>query len=434
MRILVASDFYPPFIGGAERQTQLLSRGMAQRGHTVAVATVWHAHLSDQEHDDGIAIHRLRGVATRVPWFSKDPKRRYHPPFPEPGIVWGLRRLIKHFKPDLVHASGWISYSCAAALVGSSIPFVSSARDYGYSCTVRTLLHYDQVCSGPSIGKCFDCASHVYGKPKAAVAVAGVFASKPLLRRKAAALHCVSSYVQRIMQRDFLPRWRLITDDTTTVIPDFVTEDSSMTRSVERVADEAFVQYIERLPSEPFILFVGSLQAHKGLYTLLSAYEKLRSRPHLVLMGTVWPDTPRTFPDGVTVLENVPHAAVMHAWRHCLFGVAPSLCPETFGGVITEAMSSSKAIVASNIGGPLDIIVDGKTGYLLPPGDVEALVATMTRLIDDPALRQRLGTAGQERVQRFYADTVLPQFDVFYEQLVTRSHARDVLADGKNES
>lgn len=431
MRILVVSDFYPPFIGGAERQTQLLSRGLAQRGHEINVATVWHAHLPAQESDGSIMIHRLRGLATRVPWFSKDPKRRYHPPFPEPGIVWGLRRLIKRFKPELVHASGWISYSCAAALVGSSIPFVSSARDYGYSCAVRMLLHYDQVCSGPAPAKCFQCAAHFYGsKPKAAVAVAGVFASKPLLRHKATAIHSVSSYVQRIMQRDFFKPNQSVAADTTTVIPDFVTEDTPAQHSDSVAA----TKYIERLPREPFILFVGSLQSHKGIFTLLAAYQKLPLRPPLVVMGTKWPDTPSTFPEGVIVLENVPHAAVMYAWQQCMFGVAPSLCPETFGGVITEAMSSSKAIVASNIGGPLDIVVDDETGYLLPPGDVEALTATMSRLIDDPVLRQRLGSAGRKRVERFYADAVLPQFEVFYERLATQSQARVPIVDGKHET
>ncbi len=420
MRILVVSDFYPPFIGGAERQTQLLSRGLAQRGHEVNVATVWHARLAAQENDDGIIIHRLRGLSTWVPWFSSDPKRRYHPPFPEPGIVLGLRGLIKRFKPELVHASGWISYSCAAALLGSSIPFVSSARDYGYSCAVRMLLHVDRVCDGPAPTKCLACASHFYGsKPKAAVAVAGVFASKPLLRRKVTALHCVSSYVQRIMQRDFLKRG-LKKHDTTVVIPDFVTPDEPVANVDQAMIDS----YARLLPDEPFMLFVGSLQAHKGMYTLLAAYEKLDERPPLVLIGTKWPDTPDTFPDGVTVLENVPHAAVMYAWQHCLFGVAPSLCPETFGGVITEAMSSSKAIIASNIGGPLDIIIDDQTGYLLPPGDADALAATLRQLLDDPGLRQRLGTAGRERVERFYADAVLPQFEVFYEQLASRAHAR----------
>src|SRR5262250_1201645 len=116
MRILMASDFYPPFIGGAERQMQLLGQELVLAGHEVDMATVWHTGLDEQQDDRGVQVHRLKGLLTAVPWFSSDPRRRFHPPFPEPGIAWGLRRLIAQQRPDVVHASGWIAHSCAAAL------------------------------------------------------------------------------------------------------------------------------------------------------------------------------------------------------------------------------------------------------------------------------------------------------------------------------
>jgi len=56
-RILVAADFYPPFLGGLERQAQLLARELAGRGHEVAVATVWHRGLPEQEDDGGVSVH-----------------------------------------------------------------------------------------------------------------------------------------------------------------------------------------------------------------------------------------------------------------------------------------------------------------------------------------------------------------------------------------
>jgi glycosyltransferase involved in cell wall biosynthesis len=231
-------------------------------------------------------------------------------------------------------------------------------------------------------------------------------------------IHCVSSYVERIMRRDFLAGGRA-EQRKTTVIPDFVVEAQGSAEDEHTVA-----AYVERLPREPFILFVGSLQGHKGIYTLLEAYQHLDQRPPLVLMGTVWPDSPRSYPPGVTVLHHVPHAAVMEAYRRCLFGVAPSLCPETFGGVITEAMLMNKAVVASNIGGPLDIVVDDATGFLVPPGDVAALRTTMERLLRDGALRERLGAAGRERVRRFDADVVVPQFETLYAELAARTNTR----------
>src|SRR5918911_3985520 len=132
LRILLASDFFPPFIGGAELQTRVLARGLGSRGHSVSVATVWHEGLPDVEQQPGFDLYRLHGLATQAPWFSTNPRRRFHPPLPDPGITRGLRSLIRRLEPDVIHATGWIAYSCAAAREGGDMPLVLSVRDYGY--------------------------------------------------------------------------------------------------------------------------------------------------------------------------------------------------------------------------------------------------------------------------------------------------------------
>jgi phosphatidylinositol alpha 1,6-mannosyltransferase len=71
---------------------------------------------------------------------------------------------------------------------------------------------------------------------------------------------------------------------------------------------------------------------------------------------------------------------------------------ETFGQTIQEASASGLPVVAPASGGPLDLVSDGGTGYLVPPGDPEALSAAVRRLAADPALRTRLGAAARRRV------------------------------------
>lgn len=410
MRILLASDFYPPFIGGAERQVQLLGRSLAVRGHAVSVATVWHRGMPEREPDRGVAVHRLKGLTTAVPWFSKDSRRRYHPPFPDPRIAWGVRRLVVCLQADLVHASGWIAYSCAAALLGTGVPLVASVRDYGYSCATRTLLHGGGICRGPAPRKCLGCAGRVYGRPKAVAAVVGVFGGRTLLRRTLVATHSVSRFVNRTVLRDLLTGEENGADRRHRVIPDLVDADVGSAEPGGRAVDDV----LRCLPSQPFILFVGSLQAHKGLGTLLQAYRRLRSAPPLVLIGTRWPDSPRRFSPGVVVISDVPHAAVMAAWERCLFGVAPSIWPDPLPGVVREAMSRGKAVVGSAVGGVLDIIAAGETGLLVPPGDPEALAAAMQRLIDEPALREQLGRAAREQVGRFTPERVVGEYEALY--------------------
>jgi glycosyltransferase involved in cell wall biosynthesis len=413
MRILMASDFYPPFIGGAERQVQLLSRELVLRGHEVSVATIHHQGQAEEQDDGGVAVRRLRGLATRVPWFSKDPRRRYHPPFPDPGVVLGLRRHIKAWRPDVVHAHGWIAYSCAAALLWSGVPLVISARDYGYSCATRTLLNEGRLCDGPGPSKCLSCAARPYGLPKSAAAVAGVFAGRALLTRKIAATHSVSTFVQQVVRRDLLGE-RTGDEQERDNIPDIVVPSFLDDKSGKAALDHV---YTDQLPATPYILFVGALQPHKGLSQLLAAYQQLVDAPPLVLIGTVWPDTPESFPEGVTVLRNVPHHVVMAAWERCMFGVAPSVWPDPLPGVVREAMSVGRAVVATAIGGNLDMVQPERTGLLVPPGDVPALTEAMRRLVGDPALRERLGAAARESARRYTASAVLPRFESLYQQV-----------------
>jgi glycosyltransferase involved in cell wall biosynthesis len=420
MRLLLVSDHYPPFIGGAHRQTQLLAHELRQRGHDVRVVTGWHGGLPATEIDNGVVVYRLRQVRTWLVGHTHDRSQRHQPPFPDPVTVWGLRRIINDFRPDLVHAYGWFTYSAAAALLGKNIPLLVSARDYGYSCASRTLLYRNAICSGPAATKCFECAGQLYGQPKGAAAVLGVNLCRALLRHKVTAIHSISSYVQTIMRRDFL-------DDRTgeaaravehTVIPSF--QENAPAKGASHAALET---YLQRLPDRPFMLFVGALRIVKGVPTLLAAYSQLDSPPPLVLIGTVEADTPRQFPPGVVVLQNFPHEAVMAAWERCLFGVLPSLWAEPLGSVVYEGMSVGKAVIGTTPGGHTDMIIDNETGLLVQPGDVAGLAKAMRRLLNDTSARESFGRAARDRSLQFSAAIVVPQFEQLYDRLALKQVA-----------
>ena len=73
-------------------------------------------------------------------------------------------------------------------------------------------------------------------------------------------------------------------------------------------------------------------------------------------------------------------------------------CCETFGQTIQEAAASGLPVVAPAAGGPLDLVEDGVTGYLVTPGDRGALARAVARLVADPRLRAAAGQAARERV------------------------------------
>jgi glycosyltransferase involved in cell wall biosynthesis len=417
MRVLLAADFLPPFLGGAELQTAMLGRELAARGHAVASATVWHGGQEPVEHDMAVAVHRLAGSTTGVSAFFGDPaRRRYHPPFPDPGIVVGFRRLVRAFRPDVVHATGWFAYSALAA-TPPRIPFVVSARDYGYASPIRTLWHGGAICDDPGIQHDIRPSMAMYGAPRGIAASLGVAVMRPRIVRRAAVIHTPSTGAAAYLRRDLVPG----DPDRVVVIPDMTDPDTAVQPAF---GDRTTTGVLASLPSEPFIAFVGALQAHKGIGPLVDAWIGLDRRPPLVVVGTRWPDTPTSWPEGVTVLTDVPNDEVQEVWRRSLFAVVPSLWPETFGGVLTEAMRQRKAVVATELGGPLDIVEPAVTGFLTPPGDVLALRAAMQRLTDDPGLRARMGAAGAERIRRFAPEVVMPSFEALYRDAIRRQADR----------
>jgi len=88
--------------------------------------------------------------------------------------------------------------------------------------------------------------------------------------------------------------------------------------------------------------------------------------------------------------------------------VVPSLRPDPLPGSVLEAMASARPVVASRIGGIPEMIEDGNTGFLVEPGNGMALADRLAKLVDDPALRERMGKAGRAVVEtKFSLDSCI---------------------------
>jgi glycosyltransferase involved in cell wall biosynthesis len=90
------------------------------------------------------------------------------------------------------------------------------------------------------------------------------------------------------------------------------------------------------------------------------------------------------------------------AYAACDVFVLPS-AKEGFCLVYLEAMAECKPVVAANAGGVPDVVVDGETGVLIPPGDVGALTEALLTLLDNPEMQRQLGAAGAARVQTHFS-------------------------------
>jgi glycosyltransferase involved in cell wall biosynthesis len=407
MRVLQLTDLYAPLLGGLERHVEVLSRELVRRGHRVAVATVAAAEGSPAyEEDDGLAIHRLTSWAQRARLHA-EPAKPFHPNLPDPGVAAQLRRVIARERPDVVHAHSWIVYSFLPLKAWSGARLVLSMHHFGMACPKLTYVHRGGMCDGPAYAKCVACAREQYGLAKAAVVTTAARASAPLNRG-------IDRWVavSPAVARPVVEHARHARD--VRVVPVFLAPETA--RAAAGRPRPSF------LPAQGgFLLFAGVLGPHKGVDVLLDAYRRLREPPPLVLLGPPHRDMPREVPPGVTVALDVPHADVMAAWRECILGVVPSVWPEPFGTVALEAMSCGRPLVASAVGGLADVVVDGETGLLVPPGDPAALAEAIAALLADPDRRARLGAAGRRRCETvFAASTVVPELEAIYADVLCR--------------
>jgi glycosyltransferase involved in cell wall biosynthesis len=84
-------------------------------------------------------------------------------------------------------------------------------------------------------------------------------------------------------------------------------------------------------------------------------------------------------------------------------------------------MSSGRPVIGTTPGGHEDMIDDGETGFLVPGGDAKALAGAMASLVEDEALRARLGHEAHHRASRFTREAVVPQLERFYYDTVAIS-------------
>jgi glycosyltransferase involved in cell wall biosynthesis len=95
--------------------------------------------------------------------------------------------------------------------------------------------------------------------------------------------------------------------------------------------------------------------------------------------------------------------------------------PEPFGQVVVEGMAAGLPVVAAAAGGPAELIVDGRTGLLYPPGNADAIAGILQRLASDCALRRRLGLAAREKARELSPEAVAAQLmDVYRAVLSAR--------------
>jgi glycosyltransferase involved in cell wall biosynthesis len=408
MRVLMLTQSYAPIVGGEERAVEGMSVELAARGHDVAVATLRQPGGGDRASDEGepgVRVHRMRSSVYRLRRLYGEAERRHAPPAPDPEATLDLRRILMRERPDVVHAHNWLAHSYVPLDRRGGPAFALSLHDFALTCATKRMLYRGAPCDGPGLAKCMGCSIDHYGRRKGIPIALGTRVSGSWLRRHVDVFLPVSGAVGELCG--------LGGEDVFRVVPNMIRPSPP---SPPPAPDDP---RLAELPSEPFLLFFGDATVDKGARCLVEAYRTLAEPPPLVFVGRHLLDGLADHP-GISVMGPWPHQLAQEALRRSMMTVVPSIWPEAFGLVALETAAAGKPIVASDIAGLRDIVVDGETGLLARPGDTAALAAALQRLIGDSALRARLGEAGRERALMFSPTAVVPLIEAAYRVAIER--------------
>ena len=161
----------------------------------------------------------------------------------------------------------------------------------------------------------------------------------------------------------------------------------------------------------PYVLFVGRITDQKGIFHLLEAAPKLPPGVQLVMCASA-PDTPEIeqrlrqalprHPNVLWIPEMVKVDEVVQLYSHAAVFCCPSVY-EPFGIINLEAMACETPVVASAVGGILEVVEDGVTGLLVPPARPDALGDALNKLLSDRDARRAMGKAGRRRVEEHFS-------------------------------
>ena len=187
-------------------------------------------------------------------------------------------------------------------------------------------------------------------------------------------------------------------------------------------------------PGRPLVVFVGRVTRQKGLPVLLRAAARLDPGTQLMLCAGQ-PDTAELAAEVTGLVQDLldtrsgviwlsgmlARREVIQLLSHATAFVCPSLY-EPLGIVNLEAMACGTAVVASRVGGIPEVVADGETGLLVPPGDPVALADAVNALVRDQALAAAMGQRGRERaVAEFDWAGIARQTVRLYEELTGSS-------------
>lgn len=392
MRILLSSDLYFPAYNGISQFTRNLAQGLARRGHTVGIIAASPTGKRFVEFEGDVTVYRTRAVV--FPFYQNI--RISLAPQVE------VRRIVKDFKPDVMHTQ--LLLGIGQAVMGVSeryrIPMVSTSHAMPEN-LMDNLKHLSAF-------------------------------SRPI------------NYMFREYGRRFHNRADIITSPTQSAINGFGKHAAKLTKEIKIISngidlsvftptqapDSIYTKY--NLPKDkPIITYIGRLDVEKHIDVVVHAFARvLRERDvHLLIAGYgVAEESLRQMVADLGIKDHVTFAGFVPeedkielekvGYLYCIASPAELQCIAAL-----EAMASGQPVVAVRAGALPELCHDGKNGYLFELDDDEQVAKEIMKIVDDPELRERFSAESLKIAYTHDLEHTLEEYEKVYALAIKRKQA-----------
>jgi glycosyltransferase involved in cell wall biosynthesis len=410
--LLVGPDKLDSEYGGGQVYVRNLIAGLLNSKHNVEYLSLVFSNIKypqfNQQTTNGILA---RQIVLPVSWKDIDTDKF-------DSAIGVLAQVFQDISPDIVHAHGWKELTCLGA-DRAGVPCVVTAHHGGIVCPAGTLLnHRDEICTvSANQTICMPCCvRNIRGSkfwlPLLRLIPLDVqlrfgrwlrtqrfmYFITPLgtlalsIRDKIASIDTLGRYAKRLIAPSNAIRDALVRNG----IPE--SEVLVVSHGIPLPQRQPLRQDIGKGPLR--FLYLGRISYVKGVHVMLEAFAGLQPDTyelHIIGGAVTKPDKrylaklQRRYASVNTIwYGSQSHEVIPKHIAACDVMVHPAICLEVYGLTIAEALAVGRPVIATRCGGAEMQIRDGENGLLIPPNDPRALYNALMRLVENPALIQKM--------------------------------------------
>lgn len=394
MKILILEDLGFD-IGGISSYLINATKVLKKEGHTVKILS---SDVKPEEKHSDQKAYIYTDYTFRS--FKKNRILRISTSIFNPFSYLKIKQILKEFKPDIVHLNNFLNIASPSVLCClKNIPTILTIHDYSILCPTGFRMFASKICN-LSFGKnCIKC-----------IGIKGYYYEK--IKRKI--------------------RKRLFKNIDLIITPSIKLKKDLMNAGIFNIrhiyTGIKLLKYSKSIEGNN-LLYVGRLSKEKGVEYLLKAMIGITKKiptVHLNITGS-GPEKKNLEElvkqlklKNVSFIGQIPNKEIEQYYRMSNLIIVPSICEEVFPLVGIEAMSVGRPVIGSRVGGIPEWLDDGKTGFLVNPGNSAQIAEKVIQLFSNRKLMEKMGENGRKKAEKFDINNHIREIEKVYQEVIDK--------------